>query len=208
MLKLRQTLNTANARAGTGPASDTARANAALNLAGAQKTLAKAQADAAIVNRGAILTGIAEAKIRLESIKGTARYAFEMEKLNDIAANVALGDALGYTSEQVTQALADMAKPSDTLQKSIAEAASMSKKYTDQVVKESNKQAGKYGELYQNINGVTNALETASHSHKKELGQTGPNPAVTKDIRAQAMPMTNIRQITLVRKEVASNRYI
>ena len=185
------TLNTVNASASTGPSSETARANAALSLAGAQNTLAKAQANAALVNRGAILVGIAEAKIRLESIKGTARYAFEMEKLNDIAANVALGDALGYTSEQVTQALADMAKPSDTLQKSIAEAASMSKKYTDQVVKESNKQAGKYGELYQNINGITNALETAATA-QKELKQTGPNPAITKDIKEQAKLLRQI----------------
>ena len=191
LVEAQEDLNKANASASTGPASETARANAALGLASAQNTLAKAQANAALVNRGAILTGIAEAKIRLEAIKGTARYAFEMEKLNDIEANVALGDALGYTSQQVTQALADMAKPSDTLQKSIAEAASMSKKYTDQVVKESNKQAGKYGELYQNINGVTNAIQTAAKA-QEELNQTGPNKAISKEIRAQAMLMNKI----------------
>jgi len=188
LVEAQEDLNKAN---GLAPSYAAAKANATVRLAGAQKTLAKAQADAAIVNRGAILMGIAEAKIRLEAIKGTARYAFEMNALNDIAANVNLGDALGYTSEQVTQALEDMAKPSDTLQKSIAEASSMSKKYTDQVVKESNKQAGKYGELYQNINGVTNAIETARLAQEK-LGDTSPNQAISKEIKAQAMLMNKI----------------
>jgi hypothetical protein len=156
------------------------------------------------VGKAEIATILETGKALLQAQDATRDYSFEMAAYDKILTDMD-GDGTMLFSD-LRESMEAAADPSKSLQASIEQAKEASNKFAADAVANNNKIAGTNGALFDSINEVANALDTARKKQNLTGGKKNTNRADTDLIKEQGVQL--VKNLRLKKMEGKTSRQI
>jgi len=187
--------------------------------ASAEKTYNSIVADNNSVSKESIRSLLAEAKAKAKASGMTEALSIEIAKYNTLVESGVLSGDGNISSAALTAALEGVSKPLAALKQETAGVTELTTKMANETTKATNEQAGKYGEVFDSVNGLRTGLINLADAAEK-AGETEIRP-VPQDTIAQverlklalkldgeALAGSYVDQLKVIQEKIAANNVL
>jgi len=189
------------------------------NAAAAEETYNSIVADNNSVSKESIRSLLAEAKAKAKASGMTEALSIEIDKYNALVKSGVLSGDGNISTTALTTALEGVSKPLSALQQETAGVTELTTKMANETTKATNEQAGKYGEVFDSVNGLRTGLINVALEAKK-AGETEVRP-VPKDtieqverlqkalkLNGKALTGSYVDQLQVIQDKIAANNVL